>query len=144
MSAPTHAPRQSDPYTAMLRGAAVPALAIAAVALAVFAVRDGWAGVAGVAAATAVVVVSFSTSILVLRRTAGHDPRVAFLAAMVAYMTTVMVLGLGVLPFRDVDWLSATAFALTAVTVSLAWTTGQVVAFTKVRSLVYDTPDTAS
>lgn len=132
------APR--DPYGAMLRGGGLPALAVGAVALVVATAVDGRLGAAGSALATAVVVVSFASSVLVLRRTAALDPLLVFAVAMVTYVTKVGLLGLFLLLFAGADWLSPRAFALTAVVTALAWTTGEVVAFTRVRTLVYSHP----
>ena len=127
-----------DPYRAMLRGGALPALAAGAVALVVFVVLDGRLGGAGSALALAVVVLTFGSSMLVLSRTAHLDPRVVFMVAMVGYTTKVGLLGLFLLLFRNADWLSPVAFAVTAIVASLAWTIGEVVAFTRVRTLIYD------
>ncbi len=127
-----------DPYRAMLRGGALPALGAGVVALVVFVVLDGALGGAGSALALAVVVLTFGSSMLVLSRTAHLDPRVVFMIAMVGYTTKVGLLGLFLLLFRNAAWLSPLAFAVTAIVASLAWTIGEVVAFTRVRTLIYD------
>lgn len=129
-----------DPYGAMLRGGAVPALVVGAVAVVVSTLLDGALGAAGSALAAAVVALTFASSMLLLRRVAGLDPRIVFLVAMIGYTTQVGLLGLFLLVFRDATWFSPLAFALTAITSSLAWTTGLVVAFTRVRTLIYDEP----
>ena len=95
-------------------------------------------GLAGSALAVGVVVVTFASSTVLLRRVAALDPRIVFMAAMVGYTTKVGLLGLFLLLFRDAAWLSPIAFALTAIVASLAWTVGEVVAFTRVRTLIYD------
>lgn len=133
-----------DPYLAMLRGGAVPALLVSAVALVVFTVREGTLGLAGSGLAVAVVVLMFATSTVLLRRVSALDPRIVFMAAMVGYTTKVGLLGLFLLLFGDAEWLSPIAFALTAILASLAWTTGEVVAFTRVRTLIYDPSATGS
>jgi len=127
-----------DPYAAMLRGGAVPASAVVAISTVVFAVVDGSQGLAGALTATAVVVATFASSMVALRRTARMDPLVVFLVAMVVYMTKVLLLGLFLLLFKDATWMSPLAFALTAIAASLAWTTGEVVAFARVRTAIYD------
>ena len=127
-----------DPYLAMLRGGAVPALVVSAVAVVVFTLREGRLGLAGGALAVGVVVLTFASSTVLLRRVAALDPRIVFMAAMVGYTTKVGLLGLLLLLFGDAAWLSPIAFALTAIVASLAWTTGEVVAFTRVRTLIYD------
>jgi ATP synthase protein I len=127
----------------MLRGGAVPAAIVGVVALAVFTVVDGGVGAAGSLLATGVVLVCSASTLLLLRRTVGLDPRVVFLAAMIGYFTKVFLLGVLLVLFRDADWLSPIAFAVTAIAVSLASTIGEIVAFTRTRTLIYDEPPAA-
>ena len=129
-----------DPYGAMLRGGIWPSLAVGVLAVAVFSAVQGVLGAAGSGLATVLVVVSAASTMLFLRRLAGLDPRVVFLGAMVAYFFKVALLGVFLLVFRNADWLSPMAFAITAVVVSLAGTIGEIVAFTRVRTLIYDEP----
>jgi ATP synthase protein I len=127
----------------MLRGGAVPAAIVGVVALVVFTVVDGGVGAAGSLLATVVVLVCSASTLLLLRRTVGLDPRVVFLAAMIGYLTKVFLLGVLLVLFRDADWLSPIAFAVTAIAVSLAGTIGEIVAFTRTRTLIYDEPPAA-
>jgi ATP synthase protein I len=124
----------------MLRGGIVPAVAVGVVALAVFTALDGALGAAGSALAIAVVLASTVSTLALLRRMAGLDPRVVFLGAMVGYFFKVGLLGVFLLVFRNAEWLSPLAFAVTAIVVSLAGTIGEVVAFTKVKTYIYDEP----
>ena len=126
----------------MLRGGLVPAAVVGAVAIAVWTALDGSLGAAGSALATVVVLLSSASTFLFLRRMAGLDPRVMFLGAMVGYFSKVGLLGVFLLVFRNAEWLSPMAFAVTAVVVSLAGTTGEVLAFTRVKTYVYDQPAT--
>ena len=131
-----------DPYGAMLRGGIIPSLAAGVLAIAVFTAVQGSLGAAGSALATVLVVVSAASTMLFLRRMAGLDPRVVFLGAMVGYFFKVGLLGVFLLVFRTADWLSPMAFAVTAILVSLAGTIGEIVAFTRVRTYIYDEPST--
>jgi hypothetical protein len=124
----------------MLRGGLVPAVLVGAVALIVFTVLDGGVGTAGSLLATAVVLACSVSTMILLRRTVRLDPRVVFLAAMIGYVTKVFLLGVLLVLFRNADWLSPLAFAVTAIVVSLASTIGEIVAFTRVRPLIYDEP----
>jgi hypothetical protein len=124
----------------MLRGGLVPAVLVGAVALIVFTVLDGGVGAAGSLLATAVVLACSVSTMILLRRTVRLDPRVVFLAAMIGYVTKVFLLGVLLVLFRNADWLSPLAFAVTAIVVSLASTIGEIVAFTRVRPLIYDEP----
>lgn len=127
-----------DPYNAMLRGGIVPATAVGLVAIVVFAVVQGGLGAAGAVLATLVVLLSTVSTLVVLRMLAGMDPRVVLMGALVAYFFKVMLLGIFLLLFRHADWLSPLAFAVTAIIVSLAGTIGEIVAFTRVRTFIYD------
>ena len=127
----------------MLRGGIVPALAVGVVALVVFTAVEGTLGAAGSGLAIAVVLASTVSTLFLLRRMAGLDPRVVFLGAMVGYFFKVGLLGVFLLVFRNAEWLSPLAFAVTAIVVSLAGTIGEVVAFTKVKTYIYDEPATA-
>jgi ATP synthase protein I len=127
----------------MLRGGAVPAVIVGVVALVVFTLLDGGVGAAGSLLATAVVLACSASTLLLLRRTVGLDTRVVFLAAMIGYFTKVFLLGVLLVLFRDADWLSPIAFAVTAIAVSLASTIGEIVAFTRTRTLIYDEPPAA-
>lgn len=129
-----------DPYGAMLRGGVLPSVAVGVLAVAVFSAVEGILGAAGSALATVLVVVSAASTMLFLRRMSGLDPRVVFLGAMVGYFFKVGLLGVFLLAFRNADWLSPMAFAITAVVVSLAGTIGEIVAFTRVRTYIYDEP----
>jgi hypothetical protein len=124
----------------MLRGGVLPSLAVGVVAIAIFAAVEGSLGAAGSALATVLVVVSAASTMLFLRRMAGLDPRVVFLGAMVGYFFKIGLLGVFLLLFRTADWMSPMAFAITAIVVSLAGTVGEIVAFTRVRTYIYDQP----
>ena len=128
----------------MLRGGVVPSIAVAVVAVIVSTLVSGSLGLAGSALAAVLVVVSTASTMLILRRMAGLDPRVVFMGAMVSYLFKVMLLGIFLLVFRNADWLSPIAFAVTAIVVSLAGTIGEIVAFTRVRTYIYDEPGPAS
>ena len=126
----------------MLRGGVLPSLAVGVVAIAVFTAVQGSLGAAGSALATVLVVASAASTMIFLRRMAGLDPRVVFLGAMVGYFFKVGLLGVFLLVFRTADWMSPMAFAITAIVVSLAGTAGEIVAFTRVKTYIYDQPPT--
>ena len=126
----------------MLRGGVVPAVVVGVVAIAVFTVVQGTLGATGSVLATAVVLVSSVSTLVILRKMAGLDPRVVLMGAMVAYFFKVFLLGIFLIFFRNAEWLSPLAFAVTAIVVSLASTIGEVVAFTRVKTFIYDEPTT--
>ena len=128
----------------MLRGGLVPSLGVGVIAIAVFALLEGALGAAGSALAAVLVVVSTASTMIILRKMAGLDPRVVFMGAMVSYFFKVMLLGVFLVLFRNADWLSPIAFAVTAIVVSLAGTIGEIVAFTRVKTYIYDEPSSSS
>ena len=128
------------PAALALRGGAVPAAIVGVVALVVFTVLDGVLGAAGSLVATVIVLLFSASTLLLLRRMVGVDPRVVFMAALIGYFTKVMLLGAFLLLFRDADWMSPIAFAITAIAVSMAGTVGELVAFTRTKTLIYDEP----
>lgn len=137
------AAQPQDPYRAMLRGGAVPALAAAVVAVVVAGLQVGGRGVAGSALASVVVVASFASSLLVMSRTAKVAPQLVMLVALTTYTGKVVVLGIVMVLFAGAGWLSGSAFALTAVAVAVVWLAGELRAFTRVRTLVFvDAPAT--
>jgi membrane protein YdbS with pleckstrin-like domain len=101
---------------------------------------DGALGAAGSALGIAVVLLSTISTLVVLRRMAGLDPRIVLMGALVAYFFKVFLLGIFLVVFRNAEWLSPLAFAVTAIVVSLAGTTGEIVAFTRVKTYIYDEP----
>ncbi|TXR55297.1 hypothetical protein [Quadrisphaera setariae] len=140
------AARPQDPYRAMLKGGSLPAAVVAVVAVVVFWVVQGGLGASGAVTAALLVGVTFAASTLVLQKVRHLEPVIVLGIAMVGYMTVVLLLGLFLILFRDATWLSPIAFAISACAVSLAWTVGQVVAFTRVRTLLFDeqpAPDSA-
>jgi ATP synthase protein I len=124
----------------MLRGGILPAVAVGLAAFGVFVAVEGALGAAGSALGIAVVLLSTVSTLLILRRMAGLDPRVVLMGALVAYFFKVFLLGVFLVLFRNAEWLSPLAFAVTAIVVSLAGTIGEVVAFTRVKTYVYDEP----
>ena len=128
----------------MLRGGLVPSLGVGVIAIAVFTLLEGALGAAGSALAAVLVVVSTASTMIILRKMAGLDPRVVFMGAMVSYFFKVMLLGVFLVLFRNADWLSPIAFAVTAIVVSLAGTIGEIVAFTRVKTYIYDEPSSSS
>ncbi|PWJ56287.1 ATP synthase protein I [Quadrisphaera granulorum] len=132
------ASRPQDPYRAMLLGGSLPAAALAVVAVVVFTILDGGRGAVGAVTAALLVGLTFASSVVVLQRVRHLEPVIVLGIAMVSYMSVVLLLGLFLIVFRDATWLSPVAFAVAACAVSLSWTVGQIVAFTKVRTLLFE------
>ena len=126
-----------DPYAALLRGSLVPTAVVAALAVVVAGLSSRGA-LFGAVLAAVVVLVFFSASLLVMRRTARTAPRNVMAVALVTYITKVGLLGLLLVAFKDATWLSGTAFALTALACAAVWLVAEIRAYSKVRLLVFD------
>lgn len=132
-----------DPYAAMLRGALVPTLVAATICVVVAVVRAGAEGLAGSLVGAAVVVASFSSSLLVMRRTARSNPQNVMAAALLTYTTKIALLGLLLILLFDAEWLSGMAFALTAMACAAVWLGFEVRAYSRMRTLVFTEGDQA-
>ncbi len=108
------------------------------------AVLTGPAGAAGALIGTAMVVAVFAFGAVVLGVVAMVAPAASLLVALLTYTLQVVVVGLVYVGLRsggaldttvDARWLSGAVIAAT-----LAWTTTQIVATTRVRRPLYDLP----
>lgn len=129
----------SDPYRAMLRGALVPTLAVAVVALAISATL-GSRVLTGSALGAVLVVTFFGLTLVAMGAARRIAPEMLLGVALALYSTKIAVLGGVVFWLRDQPWLSPTALAATAFACAAAWLAGQVAGFTRMRVLVAD-PD---
>jgi ATP synthase protein I len=128
---------EHDPYAAMLRGALLPTLAVAVVALGVSAFL-GSRALVGSALGAGVVVVFFALTLLVMRTVRTIAPELMLGVALLLYGTKIAVIGGLVFWLRGQEWLSPTSFAVTAFTCAVVWLAGQVRGFTRMRVLVAD------
>ena len=123
------------PFDAMLRGSVLPTVVVAAVAVAVCAfigAREAWSAALG----ATLVVVFFSLSLLVMRRTAHLAPTTVMAVVLTTYTAKILALGVAMVLLRDAAWLSGTALGLTVVTCTIVWLGFEMRAFTRLRVLV--------
>jgi ATP synthase protein I len=132
----------SDPATAMLRGALVPALAVAALAAIVFGLLDGTEGLFGALIGAGLVLLFFGLGQVVLARAMGRDPAIVLFVAMVLYTGKVILIGGSLLLLDASGALEGVAdklaLALTAIACALAWSVGQILGATRARIPLYD------
>lgn len=133
----------TDAATTMLRGALVPALAVAVVSVVVAGLWVGSEGVVGALIGAGLVVVFFGLGLLVLGRFAGVEPAVLLVIAMGLYAAKIVLIGGSLLLIEASGALDGVAhdlsLALTAIACTLAWSAGQIVGATKARVPLYDT-----
>lgn len=119
---------------AVLRAAGVPALGVTALAAGVAAVVDGASGAGGALVAGAMVSAVFGMTMWLCSRTRSSEPAAAMAVAVGSYVVKVVLLGLVLVLFGSTSPLSGDAFPLTMVAVTLAWMTGEVYAFSTLRT----------
>lgn len=126
----------AEQFSAMLRASAVPALLAAAGCVVVAAVADGGKGAWSAALGAALVVVFFSFSLLVMKRTAAWEPTAVMGVVLGTYTAKIIALGVAMVLLRDATWLSGQALALTVIVCTVVWLAFEMRAFTRLRVLV--------
>lgn len=125
----------------MLRGAFWPTLAVGIVCVAVAWFLEAAPGLVGALVAVVTVLTFFGASLVVMSRTAKISPVNVMAVGVLTYVTKVGLLGLLFLLLHDAPWMSAQAFALTAMICAAVWMPAEIWAFGKARMLVYDEPE---
>jgi hypothetical protein len=126
-----------DPYAAMLRGSLVPTLVVGAVCAVVASASAGVPGAVGAGLALAIVSLSFSATLLVMRWAAKNGPANVMAAALATYMGKVLVLGVFLVLFGRAQWLDGPSFGLTAIVCALVWLVFEARAYYRMRVLVF-------
>lgn len=137
------APKGSNPFHVVLRGALVPAAAAGVLAAVVLGLARGPAG--GISAAIGVVIALafFASGLLVMGRfvTDTKNPMLFMAVGMTIYFAQILVL-LGVLIIsRRIDALDSWAAGVAMLVAVIVWQVAQVVAWRRARVPVYDAPD---
>lgn len=139
-----HASEQSGVhYTAMLRGAAVPTAAVG-VGCVVIAAFVGGREARSAALGALLVLVFFSLSLVVMKRTAHLPPTTVMAVVLASYTAKIVALGVAMVLLRDVEWLSGRALALTIIGCTVVWLAFELRAFTRLRILVAPQADAAA
>lgn len=121
---------------AMLRGAAIPAIIVAAVMVVIFMLTSGSSGAVGALLATFTVLIFFSVSLLVGLVTKDADPIGTMALAMLSYFTKLLLMAgllIAVTRLSAPASVDRRAFGLSALAITLAWLTGEVRAFFRLR-----------
>lgn len=119
----------------MQRGALVPALLVAVLAVALGFVLRGSAGGIGVVVGAGIALGSCILGLVVMRLTAGSHPMVAMAGATAGFVGKIIVaLGL-LLLLRGIDGFDSTAAGIGMLVVVLTWTVGEVIGFTRARAV---------
>ena len=118
------------------RGAAIPALLVGAIGIIASSIAKGLSGFYGALLAQVVVVIFFAVHLMISKAAVKMDPTTVMVLAMLSYFVKIVVLGaifLLVLINVSATTLNRTCFGAVAICVIVAWLSGEVRAFFKLR-----------
>ncbi|MBB6351135.1 hypothetical protein ACWGH8_04225 [Nonomuraea muscovyensis] len=124
----------------VLKSAALPTLAVGAVAVVVALGVAGGKGALGAAIGVLLVGAFFSVSVVAVSYAAKVSPQVMAMAAMGSYLVKVIVIMVMLATFGDTTAWNPKAFAWSVVLCTIIWTAFEVRAFVKTKMLYVD-PD---
>ncbi|MFI7445487.1 hypothetical protein [Nonomuraea indica] len=122
----------------VLKSAALPTLAVGAVAVVVALVVAGGKGALGSAIGVLLVGAFFSVSVVAVSYAAKVSPQVMAMAAMGSYLVKVIVIMVMLATFGDTTAWNPKAFAWSVVICTIVWTAFEVRAFVKTKMLYVD------
>ncbi|MEU7001294.1 hypothetical protein [Nonomuraea sp. NPDC046570] len=125
----------------VLKSAALPTLAVGAVAVIVSLLIAGAKGAIGATVGTLLVLVFFSISVVAVSFASRVSPQMMAIAAMVSYLIKVVVIMVMLRTFGDTTAWNPRAFAWAVVVGTIVWTGFEIRAFVKTKMLYVD-PDT--
>ncbi|MBN6056005.1 hypothetical protein JYK22_29005 [Nonomuraea sp. RK-328] len=122
----------------VLKSAAIPTLAVGAIAAVVALVVAGGKGALGAIVGTLLVGVFFSISVVAVSYAAKVSPQVMAMAAMGSYLVKVVAVMLMLVSFGDAGAWHPKSFAWSVVLCTIVWTAFEVRAFIKTKMLYVD------
>lgn len=130
-------------WAATIRGGAYPALAAGGLVVAAGAFW-GWRAMVGATIGTLLTVGAFVVGPLVVRTSSRWSPPAVMVSAVLAYGTSVMVLGLAFLLLARAGWLDQTFVGVAIFVSSTAWLFGHIRVSGRLRLLAFgDLPEPA-
>ncbi|MBW5482931.1 hypothetical protein [Streptomyces bambusae] len=130
---------RSDDARSLLH-AAVPTVAVGAVAAIISGVVAGGKGAVGSIVATLVVVLFMGVGLVVLQRTARSLPHLFQMMGLMLYAAQILLLFIFVAAFKNTTLFNPKAFAITLVVTTLVWIGAQTRAHMKAK-ILYVEPD---
>lgn len=127
-----------DQDAKILRGAAIPALAVGVLTALGFAFLRGIDGFVGAALGSVVVLVFFTLSWVIISKASESGPTVMMGAAFGTYLVKIVLLGVLLVSFRETSSFDFQAFAWAILVCTLAFMAFQVRAFLRQRVLYVD------
>jgi ATP synthase protein I len=126
----------------ILLQAAVPTVAVGAIAAVVSGVLAGGKGVLGAVVATLVVMLFMGIGLYVLQRTAKSLPHLFQAMGLMLYAAQILLLFIFLAAFKNTNLFNPRSFAITLVVGTLAWIAAQTRAHMKAK-ILYVEPDSS-
>ena len=127
---------EENSEVSLWRGALVPAVITATVAIVAGVLIRGTSGLWGALLASATVILYFSVHLLISRISKDLDPMATMALAMFSYFAKVILMGallLVVTKTTSPDTVDRPTFAIAALSITAAWLVGEIRAFVKLR-----------
>jgi hypothetical protein len=128
----------SDPSTAILRGAGIPAGAAVLVTAAGFGAGAGMGEGASVVLGGVMAVAALAVAPIVQRLTKRLDPAMVLGIAVLAYSVVMLLVGVTYGQVNDISWVHSAPAGLGALVAILAWSAGHIWTSQRMRELLYD------
>lgn len=120
----------------LYRGAIYPALITALISTVVMFFVSGKSGVVGAMLASVTVIIFFSVHLLIAKISKDLDPMLTMVLAMFSYFAKVLLMGIFLLlvtKYTDRSSVDRGSFAISAILITMAWLTGEIRSFLKLR-----------
>ncbi|MER5431168.1 hypothetical protein [Streptomyces sp. NPDC002588] len=127
----------------ILAQAAVPTVAVGAIAAVVSGVVAGGKGAIGAVVGTVIVIAFMGIGLYVLQRTAKSLPQLFQAMGLMLYAAQLLLLFVFMAAFKNTTLFNPRAFAVTLVVATLAWIAAQTRAHMKAK-ILYVEPDSAA
>ena len=127
---------EENSEVSLWRGALVPAVIMATVAIVAGVLVRGTSGLWGALLASATVILYFSVHLLISRISKDLDPMATMALAMFSYFAKVILMGallLVVTKTTSPETVDRPTFAIAALSITAAWLAGEIRAFVKLR-----------
>jgi len=127
---------QQNSEVGLWRGALIPAVVTAIVAIVAGTLIRGTSGLWGALLASATVILYFSVHLLISRISTNLDPMATMALAMFSYFAKVILMGallLVVTKTTSPETVDRPTFAIAALSITAAWLAGEIRAFVKLR-----------
>ena len=127
---------EQNSEVSLWRGALLPAVVTAAVAILAGVLIRGTSGLWGALLASATVILYFSVHLLISRISTNLDPMATMALAMFSYFAKVILMGallLVVTKTTSPETVDRPTFAIAALSITAAWLAGEIRAFVKLR-----------